>query len=140
MRFRNKVMLCSALLVLLFGSAVQAQSIQFTVAEIALRNGETTELADIWYINTNCKSLLKSTPQVEILDGPPGVTAVINTANVVPRRFGCANPVAGGKLVIAAKDVTDYSYTRMTLRVRYKTSVGDRERSENINIALFPSN
>jgi hypothetical protein len=41
--------------------------------------------------------------------------------------------------VITAKDVQNYSYTRMVLRVRYKTLDGDRERSENINIALFPS-
>ncbi len=135
MRFRNKAVLCLALFILPFGSAVHAQSIQFTVKEIALKNGEANELGDVWYINANCK-----TPEVEILDGPPGVTAVINAAKVVPRGLACANPVSGGKLVIAAKDVTDYSYTRMTLRVRYKTSVGDRERSANINLALFPSN
>jgi len=53
--------------------------------------------------------------------------------------ISCAKPVSGGKLVITAKDVQNYSYTRMVLRVRYKTLDGDRERSENINIALFPS-
>ena len=138
--FRNKaVLLCSLLLLLLFGGGAQAQSIQFTVKEIALKNGDSTELGDVYFINTNCKSVLKSTPEVEILDGPPGVTAVINAAKVVPRGYSCAKPVSGGKLVITAKDVQNYSYTRMVLRVRYKTLDGDRERSENINIALFPS-
>jgi hypothetical protein len=137
---RNKaVLLCPLLLLLLFSGGAQAQSIQFTVKEIALKNGDSTELGDVFYINTNCKSMLKSTPEVEILDGPPGVTAAINSAKVVPRAYSCAKPVSGGKLVITAKDVQDYSYTRMVLRIRYKTSNGDRERSESINIALFPS-
>ena len=138
--FKNKaVLLCSLLLLLLVGGGAQAQSIQFTVKEIALKNGDSTELGDVYFINTNCKSVLKSTPEVEILDGPPGVTAAISAAKVVPRGYSCANPVSGGKLVITAKDVRDYSYTRMVLRIRYKTLDGDRERSENINIALFPS-
>jgi hypothetical protein len=136
--FRNKAALLWLLLLLLVGGGAQAQSIQFTVREIALKNGDSTELGDVFYINTNCKSMLKSTPEVEILDGPPGVTATINAAKVVPRGLSCANPVSGGKLVITAKDVQDYSYTRMVLRIRYKTLVGDRERSENINITLFP--
>ena len=137
--FRNKAALLWLLLLFLVGGGAQAQSIQFTVKEIALKNGDSTELGDVFYISTNCKSLLKGTPEVEILDGPPGVTAIINAAKVVPRGVGCANPVSGGKLVITAKDVRDYSYTRMVLRIRYKTLDGDRERSENINITLFPS-
>ena len=86
--FRNKaVLLRSLLLLLLFGGGAQAQSIEFTVKEIALKNGDSTELGDVYFINTNCKSVLKSTPEVEILDGPPGVTAVINAAKVVPRGY-----------------------------------------------------
>jgi hypothetical protein len=140
MRFRNKAMLCSVLLLSSFASAAQAQSIQLTVREVALKNGESTEFAYVYFINANCKSLLKTTPEVEILDGPPGVAVSINAAKVVPRFYGCANPISGGKLIISAKDVGEYSYTRMVLRIRYKTVEGDRERSENINIALFPSN
>jgi hypothetical protein len=141
MRFGKKSAgLCIVFASILFGAGARAQSIQFTVWDIALKNGESTELTDVWFINTNCKSVLKGTPEVEIIDGPPGVTAVINAAKVVPHVYSCSNPVSGGKLVITAKDVQDYSYTRMVLRVRYKTSDGDRERSENVNIALFPSN
>jgi hypothetical protein len=140
MHLMNKAALVGLLVLpLCFGSGAQAQSIQFTVREIALKNGESTEVADVWWINTNCKSLLKSTPQVEILDGPPGVIAAINPARVVPRVYSCANPVSGGKLVVTAKEVEDYSYTRMVLRIRYKTLDGDRESSANINVALFPS-
>lgn len=105
-----------------------------------MKSGESVELGDVYFINTNCKSLLKSTPEVEIMDGPPGVTATINAAKVIPRGYSCANPIAGGKLVITAKDVQDVSYTRMVLRINYKTLDGDRQRSENVNISLFPAN
>jgi hypothetical protein len=128
---KESVRLCIVLASILFGVDAHAQSIQFSVREIALKNGESTELGDEYWINSNCKSLLKSTPEVEILDGPPGVTAAIIAAKVVPHLFSCVNP---------AKDVQDYSYTRMVVRTRYKTLDGNRERSVTINIALFPSN
>jgi hypothetical protein len=71
MHFGNKLAgLCIVLASILFGVGAQAQSIEFTVRNIALKNGESTELIDVWYINTNCKSVLKSTPEVEIIDGP----------------------------------------------------------------------
>ena len=140
MRIGHKTTLILALVVvmLLGGGAVQAQTIQPSVREIALKSGESTELTDIYLIGLNCKSLLKDTPVVEILDGPPGVTAVVNAAKVVPHTYSCASPVAGGKLVIAAKDIQDYSYTRMVLRVTYKTVNGERQYSEELNIALLP--
>jgi hypothetical protein len=137
----NKIASAFALLLFAtFSNGAQAQTIQYTVKDIGLKNGESTELGNVFFINTNCKSMLKTTPEVEILDGPPGVTAAVNAAQVVPHGYGCAKPVAGGKLVITAKDVEDYSYTRMVLRIRYQTLDGPRERTENINIALFPSN
>jgi hypothetical protein len=143
MRIRSKigpVGLSLFILCLLHGGVVLAQTIQFTVQEIALKSGESSEFGDVFFITTNCKSVLKGTPTVEVLDGPPGVTATINPADVVPRGVGCAKPVAGGKLVIAAKDIQEHSYTRMVLRINYKTLSGDRQRSANINVSLFPSN
>ena len=88
------VQLSLLLLIFVIGdSTAQAQTIQFTVRDIALKSGESTEIGDVFSINTTCQSLLKGTPEVEILDGPPGVTATINPAKVVPRGLGCANPV-----------------------------------------------
>ena len=130
--------LFSFLLFLVSGQAVQAQTIQFTAIDIALRNGESAEIANVFYISSTCKSLLKGTPAVEIIDGPPGVVVAINPASVVPREVGCANPVGGGKLVVTASNVEAYSYTRMVLRVNFKTLNGDRQQSVNINVTLYP--
>jgi hypothetical protein len=127
------------LFVVTFGGGAQAQTIQFTVRDIALKSGESTELANVYFINSNCKSMLKATPSVEILQGPPGVTAIVNAAKVVPHYYGCSNPIAGGKLVLSASEIEDFSYTRMILRINYQTVDGARQRTENINLTLVPS-
>jgi len=141
MRLGNSLTLAVASLVCALSiSGAEAQTIQRAATDIALKNGETAEIGDVYYISPNCKSLLKGIPEVEILDGPPGVTAAVNAAKIVPRSWGCANPVPGGKIVVTAKDVQEYSFTRMVLRINYKTLNGDRQRSENINLVLFPPN
>jgi hypothetical protein len=140
MHIGKKATLILALLVFMLfgGNAVQAQTIERSVLNIALKSGETTELGDVYFISSTCKSMLKATPVVEILDGPPGVTVAINPAKVVPHYYSCASPVAGAKLLLTASDIQDYSFTRLVLRITYKTVDGDRQRSENFNIALFP--
>jgi hypothetical protein len=115
-----------------------AQTIYFDVDDIALKSGESTELAQVYAIASDCRSLLMDTPTVEILDGPPGVNAAINEAQVVPREVGCGSPVAGGKLVISATGIEHYSRTRMLLRINLKTQVGDRQVSRDVNISLLP--
>jgi hypothetical protein len=79
------------------------------VRDVALKSGESAELGQVYFIGATCQSLLRATPDVEILDGPPGVTASITEEKVVPRTVGCANPVPGGKLVITAGRIEDYS-------------------------------
>jgi hypothetical protein len=120
------------------GDIARAQTIHFSVSNIALKNGETMEFGDIYLISRECRSLLTGTPEVEIMDGPPGVEVSIKQAMVVPRGYSCAKPVSGGKMVIAAKDIEDYSHSRMVLRIKYKTRDGDRLRSRHINVTLFP--
>jgi hypothetical protein len=122
----------------LAGIGAKAQTIYSGVQDVALKSGESAELAQVYFIGASCQSLLKGTPDVEILDGPPSVTASIREEKVVPRDYGCANPVPGGKLVISAGRIEDYSRTRMVLRVKFKTSLGDRQVSRDVNLSLFP--
>jgi hypothetical protein len=118
-------------------SAAKAQTITPTPS-IALKNGETFELPDAYYISTACRSLLIATPEVEILEGPPGVSVAIKEAMVTPRASNCAKPVTGGKVIISAKDVDGPSFSTMTLRYKFKTRDGDRFLSQVYKIALFP--
>jgi hypothetical protein len=103
----------------------------------ALKNGESVEVGPVYWVS-QCKSLLKSTPEVEILEGPPGLRAAIKESMVLPRRQHCGAKVPGGLLVISAKDIEDPSYTNLTLRITYRTRDGERKLSHVFNLSLIP--
>ena len=139
MRFQLKPILALASFVIAcLPGVANAQTIHIPVRDIVLKNGETTEFGNLWFISRDCKSLMSGTPQVEIVEGPPGVTVEVRPAQVVPRELSCANPIAGGKLFIAARGVEEYSRSTMVLRVTYKTRDGDRQRAQHISVTLFP--
>ena len=102
---------------------------------LALKNGETIELAPLYWVS-HCKSLLKSPPEAEILEGPPGVSVAVKEAMVLPQE--CGNRVAGGILTVTAKDIEDPSYSHLTVRVTYRTRDGDRKLSQVYNLSLIP--
>ena len=120
------------------GSAAQAQTIDVSVDDIALRNGERTEFGDVYLVGADCSSLLSGAPQVEVVSGPPGVVVAVEEAMVVPFEHGCERSVHGGRVIIAANGIDFYSYSRMVLRITYKTPSGDLQRNQHINVALFP--
>lgn len=139
-RIANAVLSLSllSLVMVLSAAPVQAQTIDRPYINVALKNGETSEVHDVFYIGHNCRALTTATPEVEVLDGPPGVNVVIKPAMVVPRGLGCAKPVSGGKLYFSAKEIDDYSHTTMVVRITYKTREGDRKFSRHYNVTLFP--
>ena len=61
---------CLAIAGIVDGAGAQAKTITGS-ASIALKSGESVDVGEVFYV-INCKSLLRSTPEVEILDGPPG--------------------------------------------------------------------
>ncbi len=141
MQFLSKSIVALASLMMAYclgGTSARAQTIHIPVVDIALKSGETTEFGNVWMITHECRSILTATPEVEIMEGPPGVTVEIKQAMVVPRAYSCANPVAGGKMMISAANIEEYSHSRMVLRVTYRTRSGDRQRSQHINVTLFP--
>lgn len=119
-------------------SAAQAQTIHVSVQDIALRNGESVVFGNVYLVGADCRSLLTVAPEVEVMDGPPGVAVVVREAMVVPFEHGCSRSVQGGQMIITAKDIDAYSYTRMVLQITYQTQSGKLQRSQHINLALFP--
>jgi hypothetical protein len=111
--------------------------LQIGAPTIALKSGESTEVGNLYWVE-NCKSMLTATPEVEILDGPPGVTASVKEAMVLARLQKCARPVKGGKLIISADNIEESSISTLTVRVTYNTRDGDRKRSQVFNLELFP--
>ena len=114
----------------------QAQLSQAMMTEVALKSGETADLSDIaWVIN--CKNFLKGIPEVEILEGPPGVTATVKDKMVLPRFSQCSNRVRGGTLSLAAGEITDDSTSVIRLRMKYPTLEGRRDRNWSIRVVLI---
>ncbi len=104
---------------------------------LSLKSGEVIEVMDLWW-SVNCKSLLKDVPVAEILEGPTEVTVSVKPAMVFARAQNCSEPITGGKLFLAAKDVADYSTSKLNIRITYDTKDGERIVSESYNITLLP--
>src|SRR5215470_11892923 len=122
---------CSVLASILMSAQTYAQQ------SIALKNGESTDLGNVWYV-VNCRSIVIGMPEVEILEGPPGLTLSIKDAMVLPRRLNCAKEVPGGILVATAAEVKEPVQGKLVYRIKYKTKEGDRQRSGTYNVTLFP--
>lgn len=105
---------------------------------IALKSGETAELGNVFFV-VNCRSLLKGPMTVEVLDGPPEVTASIREQQIIPHAQNCAKPVSGGVLLLTApKEVKERTQAKVTLRIRYPTPDGERQKARNLDLTLLP--
>jgi hypothetical protein len=109
----------------------------FAQQRVAVKNGETVELGTVYYIS-NCRSIMLGKPEIEVLDGPKEVELSVKEGMVIPRRYNCAKPVAGGTVVLTAKDVAEPMDSTLTYRVKYKTKDGDRQVSQVYKLSLFP--
>jgi hypothetical protein len=105
---------------------------------IALRGGESTELRD-FYVIVNCQSMLIGTPVVEVLDGPQEVSVTYKEGMYLPRAQGCAKQVPGGSVIATATDVDVPKEGKLTVRLTYKTKIGERQTSDVYDVSLFPS-
>jgi hypothetical protein len=104
---------------------------------LALKSGETLELGLIYWVS-RCRSILTSTPEAEVLEGPSQVAVSVKQEMVLPRAQQCASRVPGGKLIITAKEIEDPSYTSLTVRITFKTKDGERKYSQVYNLHLLP--
>ena len=106
--------------------------------QVALKGGETADVANLFWV-ANCKSLLTGPIAVEVLEGPPGVTASVKEQKVIPHKFNCANSVQGGHLIITAPaEVKAKTEGTLTVRMKYPTKDGERQGSQSYNVVLFP--
>lgn len=105
---------------------------------IALRGGETADLGGVWWIS-NCQSILKSTPVVEVMEGPADLSVAVKAQKVLPRTAKCAKQVDGGELTVsAAPDIKVREQGKLFLRIKYATKDGERQKSREVNYTLFP--
>jgi len=104
---------------------------------LALKSGESVELHTVYFV-VNCQSIMLGIPEIEILEGPAEVTLSVKEEMVLPRRFNCAKPVKGGKVVATAKDIKEQREAKLTYRINYKTKDGPRQTSRIYGVSLYP--
>src|SRR5262249_43127719 len=104
---------------------------------LTVKSGETLELGTVYYVS-NCRSIMLGKPEIEVLEGPKQVALAIKEGMVTPRRYNCAKPVAGGTVLLTAKDIAEPADDTITYRVKYKTKDGDRQVSHTYKLSLFP--
>ena len=114
-----------------------AASAQDALRQFAVKNGESVDLGTVYYVS-NCRSIMTGLPDIEVLEGPSNVTISIREEPVLPRRQDCATKVAGGTVVLTAKDVTEPAEAKLIYRVNYKTKDGPRQTSHAFVVSLFP--
>ncbi len=121
------------------GSQEALAQARWTLQSVALKSGESVEVGDLYFTSSGtCRSLLKDLPVVEVMEGPSEVTASVKEAMVTPRAQGCSQKIKGGRLVLTAKDIEEYSTSKLTVRITFHTKDGDTQRSESLNVTLFP--
>jgi len=119
---------------LVIGSGAEAQA---GPRRLAAKNGDSIELHSLYWV-VNCRSIMIGLPEIEVLEGPPGVALSIKEGQVLPRPQGCAAKVPGGTLVLNAKGVTERAEAKLTYRIKYKTKDGERQTSRAYIVSVFP--
>ena len=104
---------------------------------IALKSGESLELGPVYWV-ANCRSIMIGLPDIEVLEGPVEVALSIKEGMVLPRRQNCGSRVAGGTLVVTAKDIKEPAETKLAYRLKYRTKDGERVRSNVYRVSLYP--
>ncbi|MCW6510705.1 hypothetical protein [Lichenifustis flavocetrariae] len=136
MRPSLKVISCVAgfaVLNVLAGPAIAAGA-----KPVNLKAGESVDIDNVYWV-AKCKSLLRGKPVADILEGPSDVTVSIRDEKVTPRSGGCSQPIDGGVLVLKApKEVKAKTEAKVTIRIKYPTSDGERQGSRIVNLTLFP--
>lgn len=104
---------------------------------VALKSGESVELGLVYWV-ANCRSIMIGLPDIEVLEGPAELVLSIKEGMVLPRRQNCASRVAGGTLVVTAKDIREPAEAKLAYRLKYKTKDGERVRSNVYRVSLYP--
>jgi len=110
---------------------------QSEVPKLTVKSGESVEVDTVYWV-VNCKSTMIGLPNVEVLEGPPGITFRIKEEQVQPLRATCPSKVSGAKLMLTATGVTEPTEVKLTYRLKYKTLDGDRQRAGSYILLLNP--
>lgn len=117
-----------------FAAVSEAQA-QQALRRIALKSGESTELRNFYAVQ-HCRSILIGTPVLDVLQGPAELAVTFKEGMKRPSK--CTTQVPGGTVVATAKEVKAPKEAKLTIRLKFKTSAGERQTSSSYIVSLFP--
>jgi len=118
-----------------FGAVSGTAQAQSTPRRIALKSGESTELRNFYAVQ-HCRSILIGTPVLDVLEGAEDLTVTFKEGTKVPKK--CTISVPGGTVIAAAKDIKTPKEAKLTIRLKFKTKIGERQTSNSYIVSLFP--
>jgi hypothetical protein len=131
----NWVLAISWLGLAIFAAAMGAHAQQQGQRRIALKSGESAELRNFYYVH-KCQSIMIGTPVLDVLEGPEEVTVTLKPGLKLPPK--CAKQVVGGSVVATAKEIKQPKEAKLTIRLKFKTKIGERQSSNVYIVSLFP--
>jgi hypothetical protein len=115
--------------------SVAAAQAQQAPRRIALRSGESTELRNFYAVQ-HCRSILIGTPVLDVLEGPEELSVSFQEGAKLPSK--CTMPVPGGTVIATAKQLKAPKDAKLTVRLKFKTKIGERQTSSSYIVSLFP--
>ncbi len=112
-----------------------AAQAQHAPRRIALKSGESTDLRNFYAVQ-NCRSILVGVPVLDVLEAPEELTVTFKEGAKLPTK--CTVPVPGGTVVATAKDIKTAKEAKLTIRLKFKTKIGERQTSNSYIVSLFP--
>jgi hypothetical protein len=123
------------LLALTFSSIAVAQVPSTTT--YAAKAGETIDLGPIYWVNAQtCQSLAIAKSDVEMLEGPPGLTFNVKDEMVVPTAQNCKNKVKGGRVMMTIPADIEASSAHVVVRIIHHDRNGEQKRGFAFNILI----
>ena len=131
---RNSSVAIACLGLTIFAAVPEAHA-QSAPRRIALKSGESAELRNFYAVQ-HCRSILVGTPVLDVLEGPEEVTVALKAGTKIPAK--CTMPAPGGTVIATAKDVKAPKEAKLTIRLKFKTKIGERQTSNSYIVSLFP--
>jgi hypothetical protein len=135
MRIQLKTSFAIASIGLTVFATVSGAQAQQAPRRIALKSGESTELRNFYAVQ-HCRSILIGSPVLDVLQGPQELNVTFKEGAKLPTK--CTKPVPGGTVVATAKEIKTPKEAKLTIRLKFKTKIGERQTSNSYIVSLFP--
>ncbi len=127
------------MLAVILCAAVAAPGFADDIREITLIEGESIDLARVFWINyKTCQSSFIRVEGIDVLESPPGLSLSIRDEQVDTAPYANCGKKPGGTIVATARGIQEKESGPLVFRVRYQTQSGLEQSTHRFVINLYP--